>query len=506
MGRLKKELGRGATAFQCALACWAQQEPSDAAEWQLRRAGAKRCAPPSPQLPHPIDGEVHLLVLVGLKVSQALVDWLSGHAQRSILLIYTDPMQVAEFLGDRAQIEILRHPRFRMRFWPVESLDQRWKWPAGALQHYVEGRSCWLGSDSEVLDRVEAVAKRACSILFEGVVRPQAPIVNVWQNLPLLSASIDYSGLADCARGCSVVIIGAGASARQTLSELRAIHGKALVFSGGAGLLACAKAGLVPDLACLIDPSDSQLLRAAPWCDQDLPLLTTLRCHAPTLHRWQGPLLFSPRPDEVPIGGLAEHWLGLNNPVLESGILDVGAMLASMALFMGASRIHFIGRDLRPAEDAGTGPGRPTAHWRAIAEHAEWLAQRYPNVCWSTNAERGYPQPSLRLISTGDWLGVTAGEPKSEHHYAAIRAKLRALPRAAICPEQVHHLKQSLYQSMEAIATQHALNDSVGPMAVAIVEALARVQALAVEEGSAGQMDGRTELAQQLLLHWQKPS
>ncbi len=502
---MKKELERGAAAFQCALEYWAQQEPGDAAEWHLQRARFQRCALPSPQLLHPIDGKAQLLVLVGLKVSQALVAWLNGHAQRSILLIYTDPTQVTEFLGDSAHREILRHPRFRMRFWPCESLDQRWKWPEAALQHYVEGRSYWLGADSEVLDRVEASAKRACSVLVEGVIRPQAPIVNAWQNLPLLSASIDYSGLAGCAQGCSVVIIGAGASVKQALPELRAIHEKALVFSGGAGLLACAKAGLVPDLACLIDPSDSQLLRAAPWCDQGLPLLTTLRCHAPTLHRWQGPLLFSPRPDEVPIGGLAEHWLGLNNPVLESGILDVGAMLASMALFMGASRIHFIGRDLRSAEEAGQEPGRPTAHWRAIAEHAEWLAQRYPDICWSTNAERGYPQPSLRLISTVDWLSAPASEAKGGHHYAAIRAQLRALPRAAICPEEVHHLQHSLYRAMEAIARQDALTDSVGPMAMAIVEAIARVHALAVEEGSAGQMDGRAELAQQLILHWKKP-
>lgn len=379
------------------------------------------------------------------------------------MLVLAQPEEVEALLHHPRLWTLFQQPRLAVHWWPQEDLANKWTCPAPLLSASLESRLVWAAdiASKSVLPHVQAVLARTCAVLAECLPSSPSSLSNFWQNLTLLPQARSYASLKDAARGLSVVIAGGGPSLKPVLSWYKANRSQCLLFAGGAAISGCAREGVEPDLACLIDPTESQWERSALLRKKDIPLLTTLRCHAPSLAAVRGPLLLVPRSEEVGYSDCASHLLGVQSPPLEAEILDVGGLMMAFAIFLGAKRILFAGRELcwtqQPYADGSAvleppiplkGRGVPiwsTSHWLSIAEATSLTVARHPGIEWRHCSMPSLPIPGVSYQELTEW----AQGCKEEERVEAVRRRLQSLPRESVAPHSVENLRRELQQGLQ---------------------------------------------------------
>jgi hypothetical protein len=408
--------------------------------------------------------------LVGAGLATAALRWCQRSSEHRALLVLTQPEQLDELFRHPRLWKLVEQPGLTLHVWPGEELASKWTCPPALIVASINARLVW-GADAAsqaVLPQVQSVLRRSNAVLAECLPFEPSSLSNFWNNLALLPKAHHYRELRDAAQGLSVMIAGGGPSLKQALAWYKSNASRCLLFAGGAAIQGCAREGVQPDIAFLIDPTESQWDRSKLLRENDIPLVTTLRCHAPSVAAIRGPLLIVPRAEEIGYGDIVHHLLGLKSPSLEAEILDVGGFMMAFAIFLGAQRVLFAGRELcwtqNPYADGSqvleppvriSGEQQPiwsTSHWLSIAEATRLTVARHPEIDWRHCGAPSLPISGVRYQGLAEW-GQGCNEIKKVN---VFRQQLKSLPPEPVSKNAIDELRRELHQGLQQEAASSA--------------------------------------------------
>lgn len=168
-------------------------------------------------------------------------------------------------------------------------------------------------------------------------------------NYPVVSEGMGIKDFEDCAIGIPVFCVGVGPSLDDNIEELKAVAGRALIFSSDAAIKPLLANGIIPHVAMSYDCGDKQktLFENVPVELQEKIFLVINSCaHPDTIKAWRGPKIFFNQfhqQDEF-IAKLLPYIYPNLGSLPSAG--TVGNELIIMAHFFGAINIHLVGMDL----------------------------------------------------------------------------------------------------------------------------------------------------------------
>jgi hypothetical protein len=183
-------------------------------------------------------------------------------------------------------------------------------------------------------------------------------LLQTLQNLPVIAREGDAASLDHSFRGMPAVIVGAGPSLDENLAELKRWNDRCVLISADTALAPLERAGLQPNLAVAVDPSEWNARHlAAPRKIDDTWLVAEGSLHPSIFPRFAG------RTFTFEVSG-HEPWPWMATHALKRGRLRAwGSVVTSafdLAFRMGCNPIVFAGLDL--AFTGGRTYCRHTAH------------------------------------------------------------------------------------------------------------------------------------------------
>lgn len=164
-------------------------------------------------------------------------------------------------------------------------------------------------------------------------------------NLSLLRHSHDLGVAKNILAGKPAVLIAAGPSLDQSISLLKEIVGRCVVFAVDSALAPLLKAGITPDFVTTIDYMDLNFEKIAPFVGGDWPfsLIATTKVTPLILKRFKTKRLFLAFNEDIP-----QQWIHdtLEIKELTPFSFSVAHLSLGVALRMGCDPITFIGQDL----------------------------------------------------------------------------------------------------------------------------------------------------------------
>lgn len=205
---------------------------------------------------------------------------------------------------------------------------------------------------------------------------------NAAKNYTVVSEGIGIKQFEDCAVGIPIFCVGIGPSLDQNISEIKAVQGRALIYSTDAALKPLLANGITPHVVMTYDCGEHQktLFENVPRGTMDRIFLIVNSCaHPDTIAAWYGPKIFYNQfhqQDEF-IAKLLPYIYPHLGSLPSAG--TVGNMLIIMAHFFGAIDIHLVGMDLCYQKVDYTN-GQATPMWRYRATdynllNGQWVKQ-----------------------------------------------------------------------------------------------------------------------------------
>lgn len=133
-----------------------------------------------------------------------------------------------------------------------------------------------------------------------------------------------------------IIIVSAGPSLNKNKHLLKDMMGKAFIFAVGSALKSLLRAGITPDMFCIIDPQDITYKQIEGYENQEIPLVYLVTASAYTVSKYQGPKF---------VVYNQEHQAEDKDQLIRTGG-SVATAVMDMAIRFGGNPIIFVGQDL----------------------------------------------------------------------------------------------------------------------------------------------------------------
>jgi hypothetical protein len=347
-----------------------------------------------------------LVVVVGLGDGD-LLDVLERRDRAvRVLALDPDPSTAGAFLQRPDRRRWMESGRLTCLAAPdYAGADEAWRLVPPALEEFILLVSPDLQADVQpaTVNALQIVKRIVFGARANAEARRKfAPryLTNSLRNAPAIAAGRDVRALADAYRAVPAVIVAAGPSLDRVIDDLRGVENHALLIAVDTALRPLLNAGVAPQLAVGLDPSETNArhFRQLPDCPRTW--LVSESALDPSANRPFGDRTFWFRV------GDHEPWPWYNQLGLDVGLLDVwGSVLTAafqVAMLAGCDPIVVVGADLSHTD------GRPYCrgttyefNWAALTAQGAGLT-----ALWETGAAQA---PRTRML---DLRGVeTATTP-----------------------------------------------------------------------------------------------
>ncbi len=167
---------------------------------------------------------------------------------------------------------------------------------------------------------------------------------NFIENIPAIVRSRSIAGLAGLFKGKPAICVNSGPSLKNNMHLLRGLKGKAVIIAIDSVLRVLLNNDIIPDFVCTVDFMGINYKKMEGLFDRtgDIALVFDPECSPAIPRDFKGPCF------SMPISKALSHWFSqyydMGAP-LEKG-LCVSHMAFSLAKFLGADPIVFVGQDL----------------------------------------------------------------------------------------------------------------------------------------------------------------
>ena len=164
-------------------------------------------------------------------------------------------------------------------------------------------------------------------------------------NFTLLPHSANLDLLKDTFKGKPAVVVAAGPSLDQTLPDLKATRGQAVIIAADSALAPLLKAGIMPDFVTTIDFQEANFEKIASFLGKEWPfsLISMIKGTPLIPKRFAAKHLFLQFPEDRPHSWVVDT-LGINTLVSFGG--SVAHLSLGIAQMIGADPVIFVGQDL----------------------------------------------------------------------------------------------------------------------------------------------------------------
>lgn len=164
-------------------------------------------------------------------------------------------------------------------------------------------------------------------------------------NLSLLRHSHDLGIVKDLFTGKPAVLVAAGPSLDQSMTDLKKVAGRCVLFAVDSALAPLLRAGIMPDFVTSIDFQDLNFEKLAPFVGEQWPfsLIATIKVTPLIPKRFKARRLFWAFNDDIP-----QKWVhdALGIQEFAPFAFSVAHLSLGVALSMGCDPIVFVGQDL----------------------------------------------------------------------------------------------------------------------------------------------------------------
>lgn len=275
-----------------------------------------------------------------------LEKWLEK-PKRRLIFLEESPGAILDFIESLGSYEILSHPqveigapsdidRFVQKF-PFEKVD-------------VFSLPSKKGDQFDEI-KLEILRKSALSFnLHKDRFFGEFLFSNFLQNVDQIQDSFYVNALRGAFSDLPVILCGAGPSLDDEIETLKSLSSKALIIAAGSAITALSQKGVPFHLGVAIDPNLEEYRRLKNSLAFNTPLIYSTRLHPNCFQTMGGPFGYM----RSGVGGILELWieeaLQLDDPLigldLSHEALSVTTISLSLALYLGAKSVHFVGVDL----------------------------------------------------------------------------------------------------------------------------------------------------------------
>lgn len=345
---------------------------------------------------------------------ESLVDWLEEDQKRLICV-----------LGDTVPSHSA-HPRiyhFGINGLEGEAILRKIAWEGVFLSHnYMQIGETLV--EKELLEKLQSLQREIHLLASDFSDFGLQVMRNLLDNLAQMEDIYLLRDWKETCAGIPAIICGAGPSLEESIEQLRLLQGKALVFSGGAGLSALEHFGIIPHFAGGIDPF--------PACQRlqlknslDIPFFFQGRVASDLFKEMRGPKIWVEPSGHFPIESWVADYLGLPSTPFDGG-WNVGTFLTAIACYLGCSPIAVIGVGPEEGYAGGIVEGKePKQDRQAAAKWLDLFVQKHPQIQFSLQGLENHSSISPSEILMRENLSKIGNREKCHSYLIASTFRVK---------------------------------------------------------------------------------
>lgn len=373
--------------------------------------------------------DVDVLVVYGVGLGyayQALKGWLNESASRKLLILEDDLGIIFRFLEKEAAHVLLSDSQVQL-YYIEDSLDgaevlKGISWATFNKKMHIVAVSHYQETRQEVFEEIKARLLYEQSdihaVCDEYTNYGISYFRNFWRNIFLLDGSCLANNLKGQFRAIPAIVVAAGPSLKTNIEELKQLHGRALVFSGGSSVNALTEAGIMPHFGGGIDPNPLQYMRLRQNLALQVPFFYRSRMLHEAASLISGDRLYLRGGDGYNIATYFEKKAKISGPVLGGGhsIANFGI---EIAYALGCSPIILVGFDLAYGEQKQRyAPGVEESHPSNIRQGID-----DESVVWKDSTGKSL-HTAWKWILEGQWIEEFAKKHGKKRFINATQAGL----------------------------------------------------------------------------------